>query len=87
MKEERSLPKEEGEVPQSDLYLDANQDPFIKYPHLAALKREAETGTLNSAKYWELRCRYLEKTIDETYSISERDNCRRLYLILQKRNP
>ena len=59
-------------------------DPF-KIPHLAALKKEAETVSPTSNQYWKLRCRYLEKVIDETYSNRERDNCRVLYMILQKR--
>ena len=59
-------------------------DPFDR-PHLAVLKKEVETVTPNSSLYWKLRCKYLEKVIDETYSNPERDNCRRLYLILVKR--
>ena len=61
------------------------QDPFEQYPHLAALKKEAKTIKAGSLTYWKLRCRYLEKTIDETYSISERNNCRTLYKILANR--
>jgi hypothetical protein len=59
-------------------------DPFAR-PHLADLKKEAETVAFNSVIYWQLRCQYLEKVIDETYSNTERDNCRTLYLILVKR--
>lgn len=59
-------------------------DPF-QIPHLAVLKKEAETVTVGTVMYWKLRCRYLEKTIDETYGNRERDNCRVLYMILQKR--
>ena len=59
-------------------------DPFAR-PHLAALKKEAETVSANSLQYWKLRCKYLEKVIDETYSNPERDNCRVLYMILAKR--
>lgn len=58
---------------------------FEEYPHLDLLKKEAETVTPNSKEYWKLRCRYLEKTIDETYSTFERDTCRMLYMILVKR--
>ncbi len=71
--------------PENGRVYELKQDPFEQYPHLAELKKEAETVIAGSAKYWKLRCRYLEKVIDETYGNVERNNCRRLYYILQKR--
>jgi hypothetical protein len=58
---------------------------FEKYPHLQILKQEAESISCSSTIYWKLRCRYLEKAIDETYTIFERDTCEILYLIMAKR--
>jgi hypothetical protein len=58
---------------------------YKQYPHLAELKKECETVPFGSSKYWKLRCNYLEKTIDETYSTFERDNCREFYKILAYR--
>jgi hypothetical protein len=55
------------------------------YPHLAELEKEAKIVSVGSAEYWKLRCRYLEKHIDPTYSDSERSNCRELYKILVNR--
>ena len=60
-------------------------DKYKQYPHLAELKKECETVAVGRPRYWELRCRYLEKTIDETYSTFERDNCREFYKILVNR--
>lgn len=62
-----------------------NPDKYKQFPHLLELKKECETVTVGSIKYWKLRCNYLEKTIDETYSIFERDNCREFYMLLVKR--
>lgn len=58
------------------------QSPFEQYPHLAELMKEAKTCVLYSTKYWNLRCRYLEKSLDQTYGKQERDNCTTLYLTL-----
>lgn len=52
------------------------------YPHLAELEKEATNEPYGTKKYWQLRCQYLEKTIDKTYSVAENDNCRELYKIL-----
>lgn len=60
-------------------------DRYKQFPHLAELKNECETVVVGSSKYWKLRCNYLEKTIDETYSVFERDNCREFYRILIRR--
>jgi len=60
-------------------------DKYKQYPHLAELKKECETVSFGSVRYWQLRCRYLEKVIDETYSTFERDNCREFYMILNRR--
>lgn len=60
-------------------------DKYKQFPHLAKLKKESETVTFGSVKYWKLRCNYLEKTIEQTYSIFERDNFREFYEILANR--
>lgn len=57
-------------------------DKYKQFPHLQKLKEEIEKVKLNSKEYWQLRCQYLEKTIDETYTIFERDNCREFYKML-----
>lgn len=62
-----------------------SNDPFIIYPHLAELKKEVETVPVGTQKYWKLRCGYLEKHIDPTYSDQERRNCFRLWDILRHR--
>jgi len=48
------------------------------------IKQSKETSP-TTLLYWKLRCKYLEKTIDNTYSVHERDNCRMLYENLRKR--
>ncbi len=60
-------------------------DKYQRFPHLAELKNECETVQFGSINYWKLRCTYLEKTLDETYSVFERDNCREFYKILTNR--
>ncbi len=60
-------------------------DQYKLYPHLLELKKDCETVRFDSVKYWQMRCHYLEKTIDETYSVFERDNCREFYMILARR--
>jgi len=49
------------------------------------LTTQSKTIPQNSLLYWKLRCKYLEKTLDQTYSVQERDNCRMLYNNLAKR--
>ncbi len=49
------------------------------------LIKQSKTVPSNSLLYWKLRCKYLEKTLDKTYVVAERDNCRMLYLNLVKR--
>lgn len=52
------------------------------YPHLAKLENEAKNEPYGTLKYWMLRCQYLEKYVDPTYSEKEQNNCRKLYKIL-----
>ena len=58
---------------------------YKQYPHLAKLKAECETVPLNSLQYWKLRCTYLEKSMDETYSLFENNRCYEFYRILALR--
>jgi hypothetical protein len=57
-------------------------DKYEQFPHLLELKTQVENTQYGSREYWKLRCSYLEKTIDETYSSFERDNCREFYRML-----
>lgn len=63
------------------------QDKYKQFPHLQALKEEIQKVPYGSMDYWRLRCTYLEKMIDETYSVFERDNCREFYVMLCKKLP
>ena len=49
------------------------------------LQKEVDTCSPNTLKYWKLRCRYLEKSIDPTYGQFERDNCFNFYRTLVKK--
>lgn len=49
------------------------------------LKRKVSFIPFGTKEYWKQRCEYLEKTIDPTRSIAERDNCRVIYKMLQNR--
>lgn len=57
---------------------------YDKYPHLNILKMEIERTRFGSKEYWKMRCEYLEKTLDETFSVSERENCREFYMMLKQ---
>jgi CTP:phosphocholine cytidylyltransferase-like protein len=57
-------------------------DKYKEYPHLEKLKEEIKSTIYGSTEYWRLRCIYLEKAIDNTYSCFERDNCREFYMML-----
>lgn len=57
------------------------------YPeHIQKLITEAKTVPYKSEKYWALRCEYIEKYIDTTYSQVERSNCLMLWDILRFRS-
>lgn len=53
--------------------------------HIKDLFDEAKTVKSGSITYWQLRCLYLEKSIDPTYSDEERKNASSLYYILSRR--
>lgn len=53
--------------------------------HIKALFDEAKTVKSGSTTYWQLRCLYLEKSIDPLYSDEERKNAADLHLILSRR--
>ena len=52
---------------------------------LKALEDEAKSVRAGSVTYWQLRCLYLEKSIDPTYSEDERRNAANLHYILSRR--
>lgn len=79
------MPKEFETNPENGKTYEIKPTRYEQHPHLAELKKECETVRAGSSQYWKLRCNYLEKTIDNTYSIFERDNCREFYKILAKR--
>lgn len=56
-------------------------------PHIKKLLTEAQSVDTKSAKYWELRCKYLEKSLDPTYLPDERNNAWQLHQVLAKREP
>lgn len=68
--------------PENGKKFEVKKSPFEEFPHLAALMNEAKSVHYGSCRYWEMRCIYLEKTIDETYSVFERNNSRELYKTL-----
>ncbi len=53
--------------------------------HIEKLRDEALFVIFKSKEYYKLRCEYLEKYIDKTYSEQERDNCYMLWDILRRR--
>ena len=55
------------------------------FPHLVKLRDEAKSMSYGTKEYWKLRCTYLKKCLDETYSVFERDNCREFYRILSNK--
>ena len=55
----------------------------MEYPHLEELKKEIEKVAYDSKEYWRLRCNYLEKSLDPTYSQAERNNCDRFHRMLK----
>jgi NTP pyrophosphatase (non-canonical NTP hydrolase) len=72
---------------ETDKIYEGKPSKYVKFPHLQKLKEEIEQVPAGSKKYWQLRCIYLEKTIDETYSVFERENCREFYLMLVNKQP
>jgi CRISPR/Cas system-associated protein Csx1 len=48
------------------------------------LIKEIKELKFNSQEYWKLRCKYLEKHIDPTYSKQERDNCYMLWNMIRR---
>jgi len=52
------------------------------YPHLVEMKEKMKTLNRDSKSYWQYRCTMLEKSLDETYSKFERDNCFEFWRIL-----
>lgn len=50
--------------------------------HTPDLKTEVKNEPFGTAKYWKLRCNYLEKSHDPTYSVEERSQCHFLYVLL-----
>ena len=61
------------------------EEKYEQFPGLLELKKECEKVKLNTKEYWKLRSQYLEKTLDQTYSLFERNNCREFYIILKNR--
>ena len=54
---------------------------------LEKLRKEAMEVAYGGLEYWKLRCYYLEKHLDQTYSYVERENCFYLYRTLRDRKP
>ncbi len=55
------------------------------FPHLVKMKAKVKKIPFGTVEYWKTRCRFLEKSLDVTYSIFERENCREFYMILAKK--
>lgn len=53
--------------------------------YFSEMKRKLSFLPYGTVEYWKIRCEYLEKSIDPTRTITERDNCKAIYRMLEKK--